>query len=300
MPKKIWKFSISSKTGYKQAPKSIGIDLAYPDQVEEIARLLDVKATGWDRGEKSFRKIEVEEPEGSERLEKLLMIIRERFQYVPSQRRIIPISQRHNTFGVRKVRSYSVSEIENADLLCICLADAAIGEFGQRTESDVDEERFTVKGGSERSGVSIGFLSPFFAIAVSDEFKEKLECFSLKCVAFEKTDSPTIWKLSSSLVLQRSGTPLVDGLGNFVGADDWAGTWSDKYLDDGGYEPPEFQYPADVIKNYPEFDVAITSERIGGTKPAAFRRIVVSQRFRIALENLEAGGIRYNPVRVVQ
>lgn len=299
MPVVTWKFSICGKTGYSLEPTSIGIDVSLPSEVEAIGKAAGFEVSGWDRGNESYRKIEVDDPEGSYRLLRLLKIIQEKFGFVPSMRKIVPESERGKVFDVSKLRKYSKKEIQICDYLCISFTEKIIAEHLWGSEEDIEKERYLVQNHKKKTSVLMGCLSPFPAIAVSGELKLDLEQAGLIGLTFEPViNGDDIWKPTSSIMMPQCLLPLVDGSGAIVGADDWPDKWSDKYYDDGGYEPPEMRYNKEEIGQLEPFDFAITAERTGGIKATSFRRYVVSQRFKNCLDKLKVRGVRYTPVRI--
>lgn len=299
MPEVNWKFSIRGKTGYNLEPTSIGIDVSLPSDVEDIGKASGFEVSGWDRGTESYRKIEVDEREDSERLTRLLKTINEKFGFVPSIQKVVPDAERGRVFGVIKLRAYSNKEIEICDYLCISNVDRIIAKHLRGSEDDIEEERYIVKDHEKKASVLMGCLSPFPAVAVSGELKLSLEQASLVGLKFEHViNGDDIWKPTSSITMPRCLLPLVDGAGAIVGADNWPDEWSEKYYDDGGYEPPELRYSKDEICQLEPFDFAITAERTGGIKATSFRRYVISQRCRNCFDKLKVRGVRYTPVRI--
>ena len=71
------------------------------------------------------------------------------------------------------------------------------------------------------------------------------------------------------------------------------------YLDDGGYQPHEFNYPKSEIEILRNVDIAVSYERTGVTMARAYRWCIVSQRFRQVMYELNVPGLRFAPVRFV-
>ena len=289
-----WKFTVAFNSSSKFGPNSLGIVASSPEDVSFFSRESGIPFVGLGDN----RSLKVDELEGAPRLRKLLDAIESKYGFIPSSRKIVPIDRRDYVFGVEKIREYDEKDLELADLLHISHVKDIIGKYLRGTDEDVEEERYLVAENSRKRDVPFGLLSPFLAIAVSGEFKANIEQKGLLGVEFEPViHGKEIWKLSSSLIMPRCLTPLVNGQGESVEPNQWNGKWSDIFFDDGGYEPPELCYRYDDLKRMGRFDLAVTAERTGGYKPMAFRRLVVSQRFRRVLDSMEIYGIRYTPVR---
>ena len=297
-----WDFFISGKSGVqndrKLGPHSRGIYTASAEDIEELAAVSGFEVTGWDRDGVKRRKIEVREPEGSERLKKLLAAIEDKYGFVPNERLVVPVADRDHVFGLHKVREYTPKEIGSRELLYIEFVGKAIAEHKDGTPEQVEAEQYVVERHRKKKTVQFGYLTPFTAKAVTGELKDQLEDAGLKRVEFEPViNGDDIWKLWSSLRMPRCLLPLVDQNGAEVEPDD-SPEFGEQYFDDKGYNPPELTYNRNEVEKLGTFDIAMTAERIGGY-PEVFRLHVVSQRFREVLKQLKVTAVHYAPVRLI-
>jgi hypothetical protein len=299
MPKVNWKFSVCGKSGYQTKPNSIGVDVSSPSEVVEISQATGFDVTGWDRGNESYRKIEVNEPEDSLRLSKILEIIEDKYGFVPASSKVVPEALRDRVYGVKKFRQFSRYEIDLSEYLCISHIDRKMADFLMGTKEDTEAENYLVKNYKNGGTVLFGILSPFPAFVVHENLKLALEDAGLTGLLFKPiVNAVGIWKLTSSIILPRCKLRLIDGSGTLVRHDDWCEPWTEKYYDDSGYEPPVLRYNKHDLSLIGSFDVAITLERTGGIKPNSFRRLVVSQNFRAFLKKQKISGIYYIPVEI--
>ena len=302
MPIVHWDFSISGESGTqndrKLEPRSRRIYAASAEEVEELAVVSGFEVTGWDRDGAKYRKIAVKEPEGSERLKKLLAAIKNKYGFVPNERLVVPVADRDHVFGVHKVREYTPEEIDSCELLYISFVDKTIAVHKWGTPEQIEAEQYVVEKHRKKKTVPFGFLTPFPAKAVTGELKDQLENAGLEGVEFEPVvNGDDIWKLWSSLRLPRCQLPLVDGSGAEVEPDVWP-KFGEKFFDDKGYNPPELTYNRNEVEKLGAFDIAMTAERIGGY-PHVYRLHVVSQRFREVLNELKVPAVHYAPVRLI-
>ena len=307
MPLVHWDFFITGESGVKNIknyqklrPQSRGIYAASAEEVEELAAVSGFEAPGWDRDGYKFRKIDVKEPEGSERLKKLLAAIKGKYGFVPSGHKVVPVADRDHVFGLRKVRKYTTEEIDSWELLYISVVGKTIAEHKEGTPDQVEAEQYVVERHRKKKTVPFGMLMPFHAKAVTGELKDQLEDAGLAGVEFEPViNGDDIWKLGSSLRMPRCLLPLIDQSGAEVEPDVWPTRFSGKYFDDRGYEPPELTYDKNEVAKLGIFDIAMTAERIYGSKSSSSRFLVVSQRFREVLNQLKVSAVHYAPVHLI-
>ena len=302
MPFVYWDFFISGLSGVQGNPKlrphSRGIDAASPEDVEQLAAAAGFETSGWDRDGAKHRKIEVKEPEGSERLKKLLAAIKDKYGFVPNERSVVPVADRDHVFGLHKVREYTPEDIDSCELLYISFVKKIIAEHKWGTPEQIEAEQYVVEKHRKKKTVPFGTLMPFHAMAITGELKNQLEGAELKRVEFEPVvNGDDIWKLWSSLRMPRCLLPLVDQNGAEV-EPDVRPKFGEQYFDDKGYNPPELTYNRNEVEKLGSFDIAMTAERIGGF-PHVFRQHVVSQRFREVLKQLKVPAVHYAPVRLI-
>ena len=306
MPLVHWDFFITGKSGVKNIqnyqklrPQSRGIYAASAEEVEELAAASGFEASGWDRDGVKYRKIDVKEPEGSERLKRLLAAIKDKYGFVPGEHKIVPMADRDRVFGVCKVRQYSPEEVDSCEHLNINSVGKQIAEHKDGTPEQAEAEQYVVERHRKKKTVPLGSLMPFRQIAVTGELKDQLEGAGLKGVEFEPVvNGDDIWKLGSSFKMPRCLLPLVDSAGAQVEPAEWL-EFGGKYYDDKGYDPFELTYNKDEVEKLGAFDIAMTAERIGVKKERSSRELVVSQRFRKVLDELNLSAVRYTPVRLI-
>jgi len=152
-----WKFQVSGKTGenrdQRSEPHSIGIYLASSEEVEELAKVSGFETNGWDRNEIGYRTIDVLEPDGSERLARLLRAIKEKYGFDPSETKIVPQDSRHQTFGVIKLREYEPEELDSAELLSISFVKEIIAKIAERSTEEAEKDLFVIEKGSEKKAL---------------------------------------------------------------------------------------------------------------------------------------------------
>ena len=196
MPLVRWEFSVSGKRGiqgnWKLEPHSIGIDAASPEEVEELAVISGFEASGWDRDGAKYRKIDVNEPEGSERLKKLLAAIKDKYRFVPSEHRIVPVGDRAHVFGLGKLREYTSEELDEPKFVCIDYVDKIIAEHKDGTPEQIEAEQYVVEPHRKKKTVRLGILMPSHQMAVSGELKDQLEDAGLEGVEFESGAFPKL------------------------------------------------------------------------------------------------------------
>jgi hypothetical protein len=304
MPKSIWRFLIEyDEFGNEPGSTGIGIRARTSFELEEMARDSGfVLTTSYSTPKLGcVRMLQVSEPEDSPRLARLLIEIRNRFGLEPSPTSAIPESLRGRFFGVRKERKYTISELDQCELLYLHSGIRSIANHCDGDHLQVSQETYVAESGTTNKRCRFGSLSPFRALAVSGDLKKELEDECLAKIYFEPVvNGDDIWKLSSEMVLPRCKLPLVGGDGLPI---DDINTWSRnagwRWFDDHGYDPQELVYDRRDIESLGPFDIAVTSERTGITESRAVRWCVVSQRFRSLLKSLKVSQATYAPVRLV-
>jgi len=289
-----WRFSIYTYDKAKLGPNAIGVTTTSLADMRLFGSIIE-----WDKEIKIPCSIEIDEPEGSPRLIKLLQAIKERYGFEPSPSRMVPVELRDRYFGLYKVRHYSREELEAADYLHIALIPDQIAEHHQGSDEpsqgnlEISADPF-----ESEDGVSIGFM--FTGIfAMTAQFKNELSARDLRGFTPTLVKGVELWRLGSSIVLPRSLLKIQDDEGQYIDPDFWPNkTFNSKYWDDDGYGPVELRYRRSDMVPITPFDVAFTYERMGGPR-YSFRELIVSQRFRKVMEDLGQRGIEYAPVRLV-
>lgn len=259
------------------------------------------------RGEKRLF-MEVLEPENSLALAKLIEGLHELYGIDLFSSALISNQHRY-FFHVRKLREFTNDQLTNAKYLELQATKYQIGHHAGATPEELETETYAVENDScQKSKVDFGFISPFPALGVSESLKGRLEEFGLRGLHFEPivvrkqsgVPRKPLWKLTSSVVLPRSKTKFITKFGNDKEPyDDWSDKWECAYFYDCGYEPPVLAYASEDIASAEPFDIAVTAEKTGNGPGIAFRRIIVSQRFRKIMTNLKVKGCpTYTPVKI--
>lgn len=301
MPDSTWSFNIIYNCNNPFGTTATGIYARSPDEVDRLGEISGLKVeTRNSRRLGLLKKIGVREPEESQRLKKLLEALNDLYGLEPSKWFIIPASEREKYFGVRKERTYSEDEISKSDFLYLYFAENAIAEHKQGKADEIGFLSYQIDG-KENKKICFGFLSPYHALAVNSELKEKLIDSNL--CGFETDLLPrtkNLWKVSSSVLLPPSKTRIVNEQGEDVQPDkDWLNFEFECCYFDDGYIPPEISYLRSDIEKMKSFDVTKTVEITGNHSGGAYPWIVVSQRFRELMKELKISGIKYVPIRLV-
>ena len=111
------------------------------------------------------------------------------------------------------------------------------------------------------------------------------------------TNHQPIFQLTSDLILPPTRNWLFDNRGHVWKATDVLPSFPYGCLPlEGWHIYPEYHYRSEDLKSVPEFDFALTHERIGSQEPCR-RDFVCSQRFREVLKELKLA-TKFSPVRV--
>lgn len=292
MTKITWKFSIVYDGFNGLTPRSNGFFASSAQDVERLGRVAKLHVVAGIRRGREYRKIAVDCEEGDPSLQVLLDAAFRMYSFSPSQYNIIPESQRGTTFGVRRERKYSPSALAECPLLMLH-SDRVIADDGGRSNEEIVTDQYVVKSYRPKKTVPLGVLAPFSAIAVGDKLKKQLEKSKLLALYFENVSgSSQLWKLGSSVRMPETSVPLVDGTGRQVSSEnDWS-KFEERWFDDGFIEA-ELVYSKNSLT---PFDIGVTAERVGQHNAGAYRRCIVTQKFRNFLHELGVSGIRYTPV----
>ena len=194
--------------------------------------------------------------------------------------------------------AYSVQEIESASMLSI-YSNLYIAEMAKPPKGDVLEISAT---SSLKAPRALGGIRPFGGVlAVNCAIREKLELFSFRGLVFTEVPirgsirgSQPIWRIESSVILPESPIPLKQSDGKSFVGDYTLGCHYSSF-----FREVELAYENSKIDAYQAFDVAVTRERTGNYLGGCFETLVVSQRFRAALKQLQLNGCHFVPVRLL-
>lgn len=190
-----------------------------------------------------------------------------------------------NLFRVRRCRRY-----DEQDLLSCELASWTAqwtGEFlpwlaelcAQEDECLVSDEQFDVE-------ADVGWLQPNSEPVVSDKLKLILEAERFQGLNFREVrgrrQSRRLWQPWSSVEMPPVQLPKVNTNGLPYDGDLRAGL-----VFEDGAKLAELKFVRSDVEMLRPFDFAITCERVGANALLAFRKYVVSQRFRRTIRDLE-------------
>lgn len=206
-------------------------------------------------------------------------------------------------YAIRRERVYSREEICQAELLRIAGSERKFAEFAP----DHSGEVYVVEI-SQHLKNKIDFGCSYFHVGVlmSGRLKAALEAEGLAAVKFQeasfdkppKTDTKRLWQFGSTVRMPACKTQRQDTHGAFVTEDGPPAGNLGYYWDDAGFQPAELVYSRADVEQLPRFDIAMTQEFVG--EPfAPYREIIVTQRFREAMEKQGVKTALWAPVHLV-
>ena len=237
--------------------------------------------------------MDVSNPKYSKLLEKL-----KREQGLsPAVSKIIPWDQKDYIFDPKLSSTWTEKEISSAPLLRL-LVNAPIAKQSDGTTQQVDAEILSYCDVSKTT--QIGVVMPFHGIGVAGELGKLLEKESLSGLRFTPgvdnsgKSKRIISALRSDVIMPPALNPLINEAGEVVPPNtQW---WC--FHDDGGRSPEVLRYRAAEVKALGDFDIAMTYERVGFRKAAAYRWCIISQRFREVLKKLKVRSVTCVPVEL--
>lgn len=122
-----------------------------------------------------------------------------------------------------------------------------------------------------------------------------------KEASYEKPRRPgfkSLWQFGSTVRMPACKTRRQDTHGGFVTEDGPPAGNLGYYWDDAGFQPAELVYSRADVEQLPRFDIAMTQEFVGESF-APYREIIVTQRFREAMEKHGVKTALWAPVRLV-
>jgi hypothetical protein len=287
-----WRFSINIDGVSQAHTTSIGI---YLQKLEHLQCFADIiKST---KVLKIPCGLEINEPENSPRLLKLLAEIKRLYGFEPSRWCSVPENLRGSFFGLAKYRQYTSLDLDSAEFLHFVVAGRQIAEHCSGSDEPLGGD-LQITGQRCKSKVKLGYMITSLH-AMTADFRDLLMAKNLLRFLPTPIRGTDLFRLGSSLILTKSHLPLQPYLGHPIDPDDPSPLRACKHWDDGGYGPVELVYGRDEISKTAEFDIAFTYERTGNGWHRSFRNIIVSQRFRSVLTELDQKGILYAPVRLI-
>lgn len=206
-------------------------------------------------------------------------------------------------YSVHRERVYSREEICQAELLRLAGSERKFAEFAPDRTGEVYVVEI-----SQHLKNKIDFGRSYYHVSVlmSEKLKTALKATKLAAVKFkeasyEKPRRPgfkSLWQFGSTVRMPACKTRRQDTHGDFVSEDGPPAGKLGYYWDDAGFQPAELVYSRAAVEQLPRFDIAMTQEFVG--EPfAPYREIIVTQRFREAMEKHGVKTALWAPVRLV-
>ena len=250
-------------------------------------------------GENKYYSCLIEEPEGSEKLELLISLLKanglQRCHHM-----ILPRVLCKTHFVVRYIRRFTKKDLDTAEYLRINVKGSqCIADWQETTEEGYKLQRNT----RLKNALDFGWLDHIAVPYVSDAGRRQLESESLSGVLFKSAlfDEPEkvskkLFELTSSVIMPSCLLSIQNSYGDIVDNHYKEGEriWNDK-----GYTQPILKYNRSEVETMGAFDIAKTKEFIGGGKSHYKHQYIISQKFRQSLEKMKVKGVEYVPVELV-
>lgn len=204
-------------------------------------------------------------------------------------------------YVIHRRRTYTREEICAAELLYIFGAAKPFADF--RTDESGDGFLVEV---NRRLGNRRDFGNSYYhpAVLMSERLKlllegDKLEATGFKPVRYDKPlkpDTKRLWQLESMIRMPTCLTQRQADDGRFVSEAGLLNVWVN--WDDAGYIPAELVFSRSEVQKLPSFDIAMTQELVGSPYSPQ-REIIVTQRFREAMEKHGVKTAQWVPVRLI-
>lgn len=215
----------------------------------------------------------------------------------PSASKVIPWKERISTFDAKISTTWTDKEL-NAYMYLRVLVNAGIAKHSDGTSEQVDREDFTYIDVSKNT--QMGVVKPFHGIGIADDLAGQLLKGDLSGLRFTPgidnsgKSKRAISALRSDVIMPPALNPLINEAGEVVPPNtEW---WC--FHDDGGRSPEVLRYREAEVRALGNFDIAMTYERVGFRKSAAYRWCIVSQKFREVLKKLKVRAVNYVPVEL--
>lgn len=301
MPKVTCRLSISYDESNKLRPLADGIFAASLEDVESFGKIVGSEVSVTESkvmGINALLKVCL--PEDSPELLNLIAAIESKYGFKLFDRLCIPLDLRESHYALVKDRVFSKKEIDSSPLLWL-RGSRAIAKHDERTLEQAENDVYVAERQKPRSGLRLGFLTPFTGMAVNDALKEKLLGADIAALDLSErvVNTGDLWSLRSKTTLPACWTKVFNSWGELVTdcKRDWVKFEGRGYKMD--YDPPALRFGADELASVGDFDIAMTRERIEGGVHSAYRQCIVTQRFRQVLKELKVSGVEYVPVEVV-
>ena len=206
-------------------------------------------------------------------------------------------------YAIRRERVYSRGEICQAELLRLAGSSRKFADF----MTDSSGEVYVVEVNQHlKNKIDFGCSYYHVSVLMSEKLKTALKAAKLAAVKFkeasyEKPRRPgfkSLWQFGSTVRMPACKTQRQDTHGGFVNEDGPPAGKLGYYWDDAGFQPAELVYSRADVEQLPHFDIAMTQEFVG--EPSApYREIIVTQRFREAMEKHGVKTALWAPVRLV-
>jgi hypothetical protein len=141
---------------------------------------------------------------------------------------------------------------------------------------------------------TVGWMMLFSEQLKSLFLESSLNAIEFKPVTLENGSPSGLWQMTSPVTFPSLSMKLLDGR-----RQPFTGDWSKGCgVEDGSYFPMVLRYQQSDVENLTNFDVALSTERLGWASHNIHRMHIVSQRFRRVAEKLAPGQFSYGLVAV--
>lgn len=266
------------------------------------------------RGNPAYLTVEV--PLDHPGLPETLRLIKDETGRIPCPHGIMRNSSESTKFfNVSVIREYEEKDSRHLPFAVI-RCHRMIAETAHRIQTD--DEHYIAKADRRlKARWEFGSLGYLPAYAMNTRLKDvlvqqQMKGFHPRVVLFDKPEKAIkeLWQPWSDVVMPRCLLPLKNNIGEPTTPDNLAHPieYTDRIRDPGRgvhyccgpYRETELCYSATEVVELGDFDIALTQERVGGTKGVAFRELIVSQRFRQVLRREKLCGMEYQPVRLLK
>lgn len=242
----------------------------------------------------------VEAPATDERWPHVWMILKEYgLELFPHS--IVRREKADQEFVIARRRTYTREEIQAAELLRITGSSKPFADFSTDESGDSFEVEVNRRLNNRRD---FGTSYYHTVVLMSERLKllleeDRLSAINCKPVRYDKPIKPEtkrLWQFESFVRMPLCRTPRQADDGTFVNEPGPLKIWT--CWDDAGYTPAELVFKREEVAMLPSFDIAMTREFVGSPYSPQ-REIIVTQRFREAMEKHGVKTAEWAPVRLV-
>ncbi len=201
-----------------------------------------------------------------------------------------------NFYSVKVERIPSQEELNQSRWLYLTVPELAIAKF----KSVEPDDSYVISKVSSKKKIAFGSTHTvgwmlLYSAALKDLLLNRgLQHVDFRTVKLEDGSASGLWQSTSDVVMPPLAMTLLDGRRQPFTGDYSKGCG----LDDGNYMPMVLRYRESDLVNLPDFDLALSAERLGWTSHNVHRMHIISQRFRQVAEKLAPGQFKYGLVAV--